>query len=281
MAWTKSPPCRICWRWLIDGIFKLIQSLVSSDEKGEMGSNAGHRHSAVRALQENKQKQKKDISNRLYSSSFDCFLHDIFNILSSMWRRILMIKNLFGHVFAGCAFGGRNEDVRFYRKEGERAGGVFINTRGEYIVMFLLYFLWCCCCCVLLSFFLAGRKLSQLMANNKQITGHQCVQLPPCTWKTILHVCARLVAVVYIYASRQFSHRGQMFLFFIFPSSYTQSNLIPYFFLPLPSWNSHTHTEQRKKKFKRSRFIDDYKWLEWVWKFHRLISASRSYTVVI
>jgi hypothetical protein len=63
-----------------------LQSLVSSiDEKGEMGSNTGHRHSAVRALQENKQKQKKRYKeSTIYSSSFDCFLHDIFNILSSL-----------------------------------------------------------------------------------------------------------------------------------------------------------------------------------------------------
>jgi hypothetical protein len=38
----------------------------------------------------------------------------------------------------GCAFGGRNEDVTFYRKEGERAGGVFINTKGEYSDVFAL-----------------------------------------------------------------------------------------------------------------------------------------------
>ena len=105
-----------CYRLPMDGSdtpkhfrrFPSVPCLIrfSFDEKGEMGSNAGHRHTAVRALQQNKQKQKKDTSNRLYSSSFDCFLHDISNILSSMWRRILMINNLFGHVFLAALLVG-------------------------------------------------------------------------------------------------------------------------------------------------------------------------------
>ena len=116
--------------------------------------------------------------------------------------------------------------------------------------MFLLYFLWCCCC-VLLSFYLVGRKLSQLMANNKQITGHQCVQLlapPPCTWKTILHVCARLVAVVYI-RNPTILPPGTNVPFFFFPS-YTQSNLIPYFFFA-SSILKFPHTRSKGQKFKR------------------------------
>ena len=116
--------------------------------------------------------------------------------------------------------------------------------------MFLLYFLWCCCC-VLLSFYLVGRKLSQLMANNKQITGHQCVQLlaPPLYVKDNPS-CLRSSCGRCIYTQPDNSPTGDKCSFFFFPSSYTQSNLIPYFFFA-SSILKFPHTRSKGKKFKR------------------------------
>lgn len=130
--------------------------------------------------------------------------------------------------------------------------------------MFLLYFLWCCCCCVLLSFFLAGRKLSQLMANNKQITGHQCVQFPPVRERQSF-MSALVLRPLYIIRNPTILPPGTNVPFFLPFFLYT-IKFDPLLFFCLFHLEIPTHTEQRKKKSKRSRFIDDYKWLEWVLK---------------